>query len=682
VSGGEKYMGGEEEIEGLREEIGHHNYRYYVLDSPVISDAEYDRLMRRLEELEARSPDLITPDSPTQRVGAKPIEAFGTITHTTPMLSLNNAFSAGEASELDERIKRHLQRGDEIEYVAEPKIDGLAIELIYADGRFLNGSTRGDGYTGEDVTLNLKTIKSIPMRLLSERFRNIDAIAHTMPERIEVRGEVFIPLEAFEKLNRTRAVDEEPPFANPRNAAAGSLRQLDPRITATRPLDIFCYGVGAVDRTSFTTHYEILEALREWGFKVNPHIKICRGIAEVIAYHEGMERLRGELPYEVDGIVVKVNSLALQEELGSLTRSPRWAFAYKFVPSQEVTVVKAIEVGVGRTGALTPVAIMEPVKVGGVTIERATLHNQEELERKDVRVGDTVIVQRAGDVIPEVVSVIHERRSGGEKPFAFPSSCPLCNAGVEKVGAIHYCTGGLSCPAQLRETIRHFASKRAMNIEGLGDRHVEQLVDSGTIVDVADIFSITTEKLLTLERWGEKSALNLLAAIGNSKTPTLQRLIYALGIRQVGEHTARVLANEFGSIETLMGATVERLMEVGEIGPETAESIVDFFREAHNREVLEKLESAGVLFPKAPKMTMGGGDLAEKSFLFTGSLNSVKREEAQRLVEERGGLAVSSVSKRVDYVVAGEAYGSKYEKAKKLGLKIIDEEEFRRMLGL
>jgi DNA ligase (NAD+) len=638
--------------------------------------------MRRLEELEARSPDLITPDSPTQRVGAKPIEAFGTITHTTPMLSLNNAFSAGEASELDERIKRHLQRGDEIEYVAEPKIDGLAIELIYAHGRFLNGSTRGDGYTGEDVTLNLKTIKSIPMRLLSERFRNSDAVAHTMPERIEVRGEVFIPLEAFEKLNRTRAVDEEPPFANPRNAAAGSLRQLDPRITATRPLDIFCYGVGAVDRTSFATHYEILEALRGWGFKVNPHIKICRGVGEVIAYHEGMERLRGELPYEVDGIVVKVNSLALQEELGSLTRSPRWAFAYKFVPSQEVTVVKAIEVGVGRTGALTPVAIMEPVKVGGVTIERATLHNQEELERKDVRVGDTVIVQRAGDVIPEVVSVIHERRSGGEKPFAFPSSCPLCDAGVEKVGAIHYCTGGLSCPAQLRETIRHFASKRAMNIEGLGDRHVEQLVDSGLIVDVADIFSLTTEKLLTLERWGEKSALNLLAAIGNSKTPTLQRLIYALGIRQVGEHTARVLANEFGSIETLMGATVERLMKVGDIGPETAESIVDFFSEAHNIEVLKKLESAGVAFPKAPKVTMGGGELAEKSFLFTGSLNSMKREEAQRLVEARGGVAASSVSKRVDYVVAGEAYGSKYEKAKKLGLKIITEEEFRRMLRL
>ncbi len=672
-------MGGEEEIEGLREEIRYHNYRYYALDSPVISDAVYDRLMRRLEELEARSPDLITPDSPTQRVGAKPTEAFGTITHTTPMLSLNNAFSAVEASELDERIKRHLQRGDAIEYVAEPKIDGLALELIYEAGRFINGSTRGDGYTGEDVTLNLKTIKSIPMRLLNACFMNSGAVAHTMPERVEVRGEVFIPLDAFEKLNRTRAVDEEPLFANPRNAAAGSLRQLDPRITATRSLDIFCYGVGAVDRTSFTTHYEILEALRGWGFKVNPHIKICRGISEVIAYHEGMERLRGELPYEVDGIVVKVNSLALQEELGSLTRSPRWAFAYKFVPSQEVTVVKAIEVGVGRSGALTPVAIMEPVKVGGVTIERATLHNQEELERKDVRVGDIVIVQRAGDVIPEVVSVIHERRSGGERPFAFPSSCPLCNAGVEKVGAIHYCTGGLSCPAQLRETIRHFASKRAMDIEGLGDRHVEQLVDGGIIADVADIFSLTKDRLLTMERWGERSAMNLLTAIGNSKEPTLRRLIYALGIRQVGEYTARVLADEFGSIEALMDATMERLMEVGDIGPETAESIVDFFSETHNREVLEKLKSAGVAFPK---VTMGGGALAEKAFLFTGSLKSMKREEAQRLVEERGGKAASSVSKRVDYVVAGEAYGSKYEKAKKLGLKIIGEEEFRRVLEL
>ena len=512
MSEGERYRSVGSEIEGLREEIGRHNYRYYVLDSPLISDGEYDRLMRRLEELEARFPNLVTPDSPTQRVGAKPLEAFGTITHATPMLSLRNAFSSVEASELDERIKRRLQSDDEIEYVAEPKIDGLAIELIYEEGRFINGSTRGDGYTGEDVTLNLKTVNSIPMRLLSERLEESDSTVHAIPDHLEVRGEVFIPLDAFAKLNTTRAADGEPSFANPRNAAAGSLRQLDPRITATRPLDIFCYGVGTVDRTSFATHYEILQALKEWGFKVNPHIRICRGIGEVIAYHEEMEMLRGELPYEVDGVVAKVNSLALQEELGVLTRSPRWAFAYKFVPSQETTLVKAIEIGVGRSGALTPVAIMEPVKVGGVTIERATLHNQEELERKDVRVGDTVIVQRAGDVIPEVVSVIHEKRSGDERPFAFPSSCPLCNAGVEKVGAIHYCTGGLSCPAQLRETIRHFASKRAMNIEGLGDKHVEQLIESGLIVDVADIFFLTKEALLTLERWGEQSALNLLAA--------------------------------------------------------------------------------------------------------------------------------------------------------------------------
>ncbi|MFQ5585330.1 MAG: NAD-dependent DNA ligase LigA [Thermodesulfobacteriota bacterium] len=670
-----------EEVERLREEIGYHNYRYYVLDSPVISDAEYDRLMRRLEELEGRFPDLVTPDSPTRRVGAQPLEAFGAVTHTIPMLSLNNAFSVEEALELDGRIKRYLKETDEIEYVAEPKIDGLAVELIYEGGRFVTGSTRGDGYTGEDVTLNLKTVRTIPMGLLTERFKESGGAAPAVPERIEVRGEVFIPLGAFEALNRERVAKGAPPFANPRNAAAGSLRQLDPRITATRPLDIFCYGVGVFEGSDCTTHMETLDALKGWGFKVNPHVRICRGIGEVIDYQREMALMREELPYEVDGIVAKVNSLALQERLGALARSPRWAFAYKFVPHQGTTVVKSIEVGVGRTGALTPVAIMAPVKVGGVTIERATLHNQEEVERKDVRAGDTVIVQRAGDVIPEVVAVIKEKRTGGETPFIMPDACPLCGAGVEKIGAIHYCTGGLSCPAQLKETIRHFASKRAMDIEGLGDRHVDQLVDRGIVRDVADIFTLTKEEILTLERWGEKSALNLLNAIEKSKRPTLQRLIFALGIRQVGEHTARLLADEFGSLEALMGAEYDRLMEVREIGPETAESVVDFFREPHNREVLEKLKRAGVVFPEA-KREGGGGELAGKVFLFTGSLPSLKRAEAKRLVEERGGTAASGVSRRVDYVVAGDEYGGKYEKAKALGLKIIDEEEFKRMLNL
>src|SRR3989338_3688243 len=471
------------EIEELRDKVNYHNYRYYVLDSHVISDAEYDRLMRRLEGLEARYPNLITPDSPTQRIGAKPLEAFGTVTHTIPMLSLNNAFTEEEAKEFDERVKRLLKATHDIEYVAEPKIDGLAIELVYKDGRFTAGSTRGDGYTGEDVTQNLKTIRSIPMRLQigtvpilrlhSAPSVNRDSPYH-IPSRLEVRGEAFLPLKAFEKLNRERKKNGEPLFANPRNAAAGSLRQLDPKITASRPLDIFCYGIGAVEGINFKTHWETLEALKAFGLKINPLIKKCTGIEAVLNYHKVMEKNRDNLPYEVDGIVIKVNSLESQERLGVLTRSPRWALAYKFAPMQETTRIKEIIIGVGRTGALTPVAIMEHVAVGGVIIERATMHNQDEGDRKDVRVGDTVVIQRAGDVIPEVVMVIKEKRPHGIRSFKIPDKCPLCRSRVERVGAMHYCTGGLSCPAQVKETIRHFVSKRALDIEGLGDKHIEQ----------------------------------------------------------------------------------------------------------------------------------------------------------------------------------------------------------------
>ena len=436
------------ELDKLRDEINFHNYRYYVLDSPVISDAEYDKLMRGLEELEAKYPNLITPDSPTQRVGAKPLEAFGTITHTMPMLSLRNAFNAEEAKEFDERVKRLLKATHDIEYVAEPKIDGLAIELVYEDGRFTAGSTRGDGYTGEDVTQNLKTIMSIPMRLLkmqeSEVRSQKSGAIYPIPTRMEIRGEVFLPLKAFEKINKEREKTGEPLFANPRNAAAGSLRQLDPRITASRPLDIFCYGVGTVEGIKFKTHREMLQALKSFGLKVNPFVKSCNGIEETMDYHSQMEEKRDNLPYEVDGIVIKVNDLELQERLGILTRSPRWALAYKFKPREETTRIKEIIVGIGRTGALTPVAIMEPVKVGGVTIEKATLHNQDEADRKDVRVGDTVVIQRAGDVIPEVVLVIKEKRPPGTNPFKIPDKCPLCGSNVERIGAIHYCTGGLS----------------------------------------------------------------------------------------------------------------------------------------------------------------------------------------------------------------------------------------------
>ena len=681
------------EIEELRDKVNYHNYRYYVLDSPVISDAGYDKLMRRLEGLEARYPNLITPDSPTQRIGAKPLEAFGTVTHTIPMLSLNNAFTKEEAKEFDDRVKKLLKisqeskvRSQEIEYVAEPKIDGLAIELVYEDGRFTAGSTRGDGYTGEDVTQNLKTIRSIPMRLQigtvpilrlhSAPSVNRDSPYH-IPSRLEVRGEAFLPLKAFEKLNRERKKNGEPLFANPRNAAAGSLRQLDPRITASRPLDIFCYGVGVVEGIKFKTHWETLEALKAFGLKTNPLIKKCTGIEAVLNYHKEMEKNRDNLPYEVDGIVIKVNSLESQERLGVLTRSPRWALAYKFAPMQETTRIKEIIIGVGRTGALTPVAIMEPVAVGGVIIERATLHNQDEVDRKDVRVGDTVVIQRAGDVIPEVVMVIKEKRPHGVRPFKIPDKCPLCRSRVERVGAIHYCTGGLSCPAQVKETIRHFVSKRALDIEGLGDKHIEQFVDDGLIKDVSDLYRLKKEDILKLERWADKSAENLIDAIEKSKTPALPRLIYAIGVRQVGEHMAHVLAEEFGSLEAVMEADKERLLSIHDVGPETAESIFDFFQEPHNIKVIEKLKKAGVVFPQ---MKRTKGKLSGKTFLFTGALESFSRDEAKEIVERLGGKTAPSISKKVDYVVAGTEPGSKYDEAKKLGLKIISEEEFKGMV--
>ncbi|HLA51595.1 MAG TPA: NAD-dependent DNA ligase LigA, partial [Thermodesulfobacteriota bacterium] len=500
---------------------------------------------------------------------------------------------------------------------------------------------------------------------------------YPIPTRMEIRGEVFLPLKAFEKINKEREKTGEPLFANPRNAAAGSLRQLDPRITASRPLDIFCYGVGTVEGIKFKTHREMLQALKSFGLKVNPFVKSCNGIEETMDYHSQMEEKRDNLPYEVDGIVIKVNDLELQERLGILTRSPRWALAYKFKPREETTRIKEIIVGIGRTGALTPVAIMEPVKVGGVTIEKATLHNQDEADRKDVRVGDTVVIQRAGDVIPEVVLVIKEKRPPGTNPFKIPDKCPLCGSNVERIGAIHYCTGGLSCPAQVKETIKHFASKRAMDIEGLGYKHIEQFVDYGLIMDVADLYYMKKYDLLKLERWAEKSAENLIDAIEKSKTPTLPRLIYGLGIRQVGEHMAYVLAEEFGTLEAIMEADKERLLSVHDIGPETAESIFDFFQEPHNRKVIEKLKKAGVV---VAQIKVVAGKLSGKTFLFTGALESFPRGEAKELVEKYGGKVAAGISKGVDYVVVGAEPGSKYDEAKKKGLKIITEEEFKKIV--
>ncbi len=665
-----------EEVSKLRDEINYHNYRYYVLDNPVISDSEYDTLFKRLERLEKENPHLITPESPTRRIGAKPLKEFGTLTHVVPMLSLGNISQPEEAVEFDARIKRLLKTDEEIEYVAEPKLDGLAVELVYIDGKFSAGSTRGDGYIGEDITLNLKTIKSIPMRLLT---RSVSGGENPVPSRLDIRGEVIIPLKAFEEFNREREDLGESLFANPRNAAAGSLRQLDPRVTAGRPLDIFCYGVGTVEGVNFSSHFETLSALKAWGFKVNPLISICRGIQEAIKYHREMEEKRNGLPYELDGVVLKVNSLMLQQRLGELSRSPRWAVAYKFKPRRATTRIIDIIPSVGRTGAITPAAHMEPVKIGGATIEHSTLHNQDEIDRKDIRIGDRVVVERAGDVIPKVVSVIKDRRTGSEAPFKMPSRCPLCNSAVIKEGAIHRCTGGLACPAQLKESIKHFASKQAMNIDGLGDKYVEQLFENGLLHDVADIYSIDKNDLLKLERFAERSSQNLIDSIEKSKKTTLPRFIYALGIRHVGEHTARVLAEEFGSLESLMDAAYEELINVKEIGPETAESIVSFFHESHNIDVIEKLKRAGVVWSNVGKKD---GSLLGKNFVFTGALSLFKRSEAKELVEKEGGRVLSAVSGKVDYVVVGAEPGSKLDEAKRLNIKTITEEEFKKILGL
>lgn len=673
-------------IEQLRQRINYHNYRYYVLDSPVVSDAEYDRLMQELAKLEAEHPDLVTPDSPTQRVGAAPAAAFESYTHRMPMLSLQNAFGIDELEAFDQRVKRMLAMPADagIEYVAELKIDGLAISLTYENGLFVRGATRGDGYSGEDITTNLRTVKAIPLRLMETRSETPPGPSPerrggiAIPEFIEVRGEVYMLHEEFRRINLEREQAGESSFANPRNAAAGSVRQLDSTITAKRNLDIFVYGVGQVQGVEFSTHWETLQALRSWGFKVNPNVRQCASIEEIRGYIAEWTEKRETLGYDIDGIVTKVNSIELQERLGYVARSPRWAIAYKFAPMQETTVIRDIIVQVGRTGALTPVADMDPVEVGGVTVSRATLHNEDEIQRKDVRIGDTVVIQRAGDVIPEVVQVIKEKRTGAEKPFKMPEKCPVCGGGVERLEgeAVARCVN-LACPAQVKERIVHFTSRNALKIEGVGPAQVDQLVERGLVRDPADLYSLKMEDLLTLERMGEKLASNTLSAIEGSKHPALSRLIYGLGIRHVGEHVAQVLADHFGSLEAIEKASEEELACVPEIGPVIAESIAGFFAEEHNRRILEKLRRAGVI-PKAGKRAEGG--LFEgKTFVFTGTLKSSTREEAEETVRRLGGRAASSVSKNTDFVVAGEEAGSKLQKARDLGITVLSEDEFLRM---
>lgn len=660
-------------IEKLREAICYHNYRYYILDDPEVSDAQYDQLMQELIKLERDHPQLVTLDSPTQRVGAPPLEKFPAVRHVIPMLSLANAFEEAEVLEFDKRVKRFLNISQDIEYVAEPKIDGLAVELVYEQGIFAIGSTRGDGEMGEDITQNLRTVKYIPLKLLAGETSRV-------PELLEVRGEVYIDMKDFEALNREREKLGEPLFANPRNAAAGSLRQLDSSITAKRPLKTFCYGLGRIQGYSLKTHWEALMAMQGWGLRVNRLVQKCHNVYEVIEYYHKISELREELTYEMDGIVIKVNRLDYQENLAATTKSPRWALAYKFEPREGTTRIKEIIAQVGRTGTLTPVAVMEPIHLSGVEISRATLHNQDEIDKKDIRVGDTVVVRRAGDVIPEVVKVITTRRSGQERRYCLPGRCPVCNSEVVRDGAYHRCSGGIACPAQLKEAIAHFASKGAMDIEGLGDKTVNLLVEQGLINSVADLYALKKERLVPLERMADKSAQNLLDAVEESKGADLARVIYALGIRHVGEHIAKVLAQQFPSIAALKKATKEELMQVREIGPQVAESVVTFFRQDKNLQVIERLRQAGVKLTTPTALPAKESPLAGKRVVFTGGLETLTRAQAKKLVEDKGGRTTSAVSKETDYLIVGKDPGSKYDQAEALGVKTLTEDQFLQLV--
>ena len=669
-------------VQELREQINYHNYRYYVLDDPVISDAEFDRLLQELIGLEERYPRLLTPDSPSQRVGAAPLEKFETVRHRLPMISLENAFSEGEVREFEERLQRFLCSRETLQYVLEPKVDGCAIELVYEQGRFRVGSTRGDGVRGENVTQNLKTIHTIPLKILTRE--------EPAPELLEVRGEVYMDLSEFKKLNEQRLSQGEPAFANPRNAAAGSLRQLDPSITAARPLKIFCYGVGEVRGHSFASHWEVLQTLKTWGFRVSDLIEQGEGIGSAIAYHRRLEQQRHGLPYEIDnmvikalpfeidGIVIKVDFLSLQERLGAKARSPRWALAYKFAATQATTRVLDIVVNVGRTGAVTPMAVMQPVALGGVTVSRATLHNEDEVARKDVRVGDWVLVQRAGDVIPEVVKVISERRTGQEKPFQIPKLCPACGTTLVRPPGekVTRCPNRDCFGAQTR-AIMHFASKGGMDIDGLGEKIIRQLVSAGLVREVSDLYRLTEGDLLPLERFAEKSAQNLIQAIERSKKVALHRLINALGIRYVGEATARILARHFQSLEGLINASRDELLQVEEVGEQVAASIREYFDDPRHQEMLLRLQAEVEVKTEAPET----GPLAGKTFVFTGGLAHISREEAKAQVTARGGKVSSSVSAKTDYVVVGADPGSKRPKAVELGVPLLDESAFAELIG-
>jgi DNA ligase (NAD+) len=658
-------------IEKLRAIISKHNYKYYVLDSPTISDAKYDKLFRELQELEKKFPEVVTPESPTQRVGAEPLKEFTKVKHEIPMLSLQNAFAEKELFAFDKRVKDRLKLEHPIEYICEPKFDGVSVSLLYEDGILVRAATRGDGMIGEDITQNAKTIGSVPLKLHGKKY----------PHILEVRGEVYIPKADFAKYNKLAHETGEKVFVNPRNAASGSLRQLDANITAKRPLQIFFYTIARIDEGKMPANqYHILQQLKNWGFRVNKEIKLTKGMDACFKYYYQMLGKRNSLPYEIDGVVYKINDLLAQQKLGVVSRAPRWAIAHKFPAQEDVTKVIGIEFQVGRTGALTPVARLKPVFVGGTTISNATLHNIEEIERKDVRVGDTVVIRRAGDVIPEVVSVVVDERPKNTKPVKLPSHCPVCNSEVVKAEGevVARCSGGLFCKAQRKESIKHFASKSALNIDGLGDKVVEQLVDEGLVDHVTDLYTLEEEKLASLERMGKKSANNLLAAIEQSKDTTLVRFIYALGIREVGIATARSLVNYFGNLDDLMHADEQVLQNIPDIGPVVALHIATFFRQKHNLELIEKLCKLGMHWQegKEKKQQL----LAGKTFVLTGSLETMTREEAGERLQELGATVSSSVSAKSSYVIVGKDPGSKFTKAKELGIKILNEKEFLKLL--
>ncbi|HOP35527.1 MAG TPA: NAD-dependent DNA ligase LigA [Syntrophales bacterium] len=658
-------------IRDLRREIAYHNKRYYQLDDPEITDAAYDGLMKELAALEEAFPDLASPDSPTRRVGAAPLEKFAPSPHGLPMLSLANAFSEEEIRAFNDRVVRLLGESTNLTYVVEPKLDGVAVNLLYEEGLFTRGATRGDGRTGEDVTQNLRTIPSLPLEMKGDG---------SLPDRVEIRGEVYIATDAFQKVNRRRTERGEPPFANPRNAAAGSLRQLDWRVTARRPLDLFCYAVGEITERPFESQWDLIQTLKRWGFPVNPFARTAENIDGCLRYYREMGEKRKDLPYEIDGVVIKVDALELQERLGSVSRSPRWALACKFAPTQATTVVRNIAVQVGRTGVLTPVAEMDPVEVGGVVVSRASLHNQDEVAKKDIRIGDTVIVQRAGDVIPEIVKAIPSKRTGEQIPFTMPGVCPSCGSPVVRLeGEKAFRCLGLNCRAQLAETIRHFVSRNGMDIEGIGEKLILRLMEKGLIGDPADIFYLTGRELADLERMADKSAENILNAIERAKTPPYEKFLFALGIRHVGEFVATLLASRYPALEDLMNAGEEELAGIHGIGKEIASSVVQFFGQEANREIIGKLFRAGVRPRAAPAKS--GGPLSGKTFLFTGTLKGFTRNEAKRRVEALGGQVLASVTKQTDYVVAGEDPGSKIEKARKLDKTILSEEAFLDLIG-